>query len=264
MFSHIISHDREVFGIMLLMTALKGDSEKEPKILAPDVERIKKIIEFNHGFVPDEQDILRVDRMLRNQYGVLHDQCIIRELVTERIDDILLAHGQEKPDIESLFLDKSIFHYLTFASMSFRAGIPLGCIALCRTALEAGLRERLAEGKAASPEEVWVGIRERSETLLGDLMKEAEREGTLSKKQIQEAFEFAGQFGHHVLDKYIHADLNSIINLLGGLGLDIRVVGAKDKLAEKKIQAGAYIDLIAAIILAATTKIAEMLYLVPN
>lgn len=238
---------------------MRGERKAEPNI-----ERIKKIVEFNYGFVPDEQSILRIDQGLRGQYGVLHQQCIIRELVTDRISEILLSRRREKTDIEGLFLDKSIFHYLTFASMSFRAGIPLGCIALCRTAVEAGLRERLAEKKASSPDEVWDQIKERAEKRFRDLLKEAEQEGILSKQQIRETFEFAGRFGRHVLDKYIHADLDSIINLLEGLELDIRVVSAGNKLAEKKIQANAYIDQVAAAVLAATTKIAETLYLLPD
>ena len=243
---------------------MKGESMKELKILAPNIERIKKIVEFHYGFIPDKQDILWIDRMLRGEYEVLHEQYIIRKLVTHRIDDILLLHRPEKPDIESLFAEKSIFHYLMFASMSFRAGIPLGCIALCRTALEAGLRERLAEKRASSPEEVWDQIKKRGKTRLVDLLKEADQEGILTKKQLQEAFEFASQFGRSVLDKYIHADLESIISLLEGFELDIRVVGAKDKLARKKIQAEAYIDKVAAAVLAAVTKIAETLYLLPD
>lgn len=237
---------------------------KEPKILAPDIARIKKIVESHYGFVPNEQDILWIDQMLRGQYEVLHEQYIIRKLVTHRIDDILLSHREERPDIESLFSKKSIFHYLMFASMSFYAGIPLGCIALCRTALEAGLRERLAEKRASSPQEVWYQIKKRGKMGFRDLLKEAEQEGILSKKQLQESFEFAGRFGRRALDKYIHADLESIISLLEGLELDIRVVGAKDKLAEKKIQAEAYVEQVAVAVLAATTKIAEILHLLPD
>ena len=237
---------------------------KKPKILAPDIARIKKIVEFHYGFVPNEQDILWIDQMLRGQYEVLHEQYIIRKLVTSRIGDILLSHREERPDIENLFSKKSIFHYLTFASMSFYAGIPLGCIALCRTALEAGLRERLAEIRASSPQEVWYQIKKHSKMGFRGLLKEAEQEGILSKKQLQESFEFAGRFGRHALDKYIHADLESIISLLEDLKLDIRVVGAEDKLAEKKIQSEAYIEQIAVAVLAATTKIAETLHLLPD
>lgn len=236
----------------------------KPKIPAPNSGRIKKIVESHYGFVPDEQDILWIDEMLRGGYGTLHEQHIIRKLVTHRIDEILLSHRQEKPDIENLFSEKSIFHYLIFASMSFNAGIPLGCIALCRTALEVGLRERIAEKKASSPEEVWDQIRKRRKIWFRDLLKEAEQQGILNEKQLQEAFEFAGQFGRHVLDKYIHADWDSMISLLEGLEFDIRVVGAKNKLAEKRIQAEAYIDQVAAGVLAAATKIAETLYLLPD
>jgi hypothetical protein len=49
---------------------------------------------------------------------------------------------------EEIWLEKSIFKYLTWASMCFRAGIPIGTICLCRTAIETGLRERVAEEMA--------------------------------------------------------------------------------------------------------------------
>jgi len=234
---------------------------KETKILVPDIARIKKIVEFHYGFVPNEQDILWIDQMLRGQYSVLHDQYIIRELVTRRISEILLVHRQEKPDIDSLFFDKAMFNYLTFASMCFCAGIPLGCIALCRIALEAGLRERLAEIKASSPEEVWSEIKKRRKKLLGSLVEEAAREGIMKKKDFEDLFVFGAPFGHEILNKYVHADLDSIIRFFEHLQFDTRVIGAKDMLSEKKIQAEVYTNEIAVAVLASITRIAEKLYL---
>ncbi len=241
------------------------EPKKRPKrkydISRPDLQRIKKIVEFHHGFLPNDDEIVSINEGLRNQYRVLRDQYIIRELLTRKISDILVAHRREKPDIESFFIDKLMFRFLTLASMCYRAGIPLACIALCRVALEAGLRERLAEAKASSPEEVWSEINKRSDKLLESLVKEADREGIMAKKEFEELFVFGGQLGHHLLDKYIHADLNSIIRLFESLQFDIRVMGAKDALAEKKIQAEAYTDEVAVAVLAATTRITEKLYL---
>lgn len=227
----------------------------------PDLQRIKKIVEFHYGFLPDDDEIVSIDEGLRNQYSVLHEQCIIRELLTWKVSSILVAHRQEKPAIESLFLDKLMFRFLTLANMCYRAGIPLACITICRIAIEAGLRERLAEAKASSPEEVWNEIKKRHDKLLGRLVKEADQEGIMTKKEFEELFVFGGQLGHHLLDKYTHADLNSIILLFESLQFDIRVVGAKDALAEKKIQAETYTDEVAIAVLVATTKIAEKLYL---
>ena len=239
----------------------KNRPKKNYDIPRPDLQRIKKIVEFHYGFLPDDDEIVSIDEGLRNQYSVLHDQYIIRELLTRKVSDILVAHRREKPDIENLFIEKLMFRFLTLASMCYRAGIPLACIALCRVALEAGLRERLAEVKASSPEEVWNEINKRRHKLLGSLVKEADQQGIMSKKEFEELFVFGGQLGHHLLDKYIHADLNSIIRLFESLQFDIRVMGAKDALAEKKIQAEAYTDKVAVAVLAATTRIAEKLYL---
>lgn len=240
------------------------ETEARSNIPPPNVQRIKKIIKFHYGFVPDEEEIITIDQGLRSQYGVLHDQYIVRELVNRRISGILLAHRKEKTDIETLFLDKSIFHFLTFASMCYRAGIPLGCIVLCRIALEAGLRERLAEAKALSPEEVWSGIKKRRNKLLGSLVEEADREGIMAKKDFEELFMFGAAIGHHLLNKYVHADLDSIVSFLEGLQFDTRVISAKDMLSEKKIQAEVYTDEIAVAVLAATTRIAEKLYLLAD
>jgi len=239
----------------------KNRPKRNYDIPRPDLQRIKKIVEFHYGFLPDDDEIVSIDEGLRNQYRVLHDQCIIRELLTRKVSSILVAHRREKPDIESLFSDKLMFRFLTLASMCYRAGIPLACIALCRVALEAGLRERLAEAKASLPEEVWSEINKRRHKLLGSLVKEADQEGIMTKKEFEELFVFGGQLKQHLLDKYIHADLNSIIRLFESLQFDIRVMGAKDALAEKKIQAEAYTDEVAVAVLAATTRIAEKLYL---
>jgi hypothetical protein len=226
----------------------------------PDFQSIKKIVEFHYGFLPDDDEIVSIDEGLRNQYSVLHEQCIIRELLTRKVSSILVAHRQEKPDIESLFLDKLMFRFLTIASMCYRAGIPLACITICRIAIEAGLRERLAEAKGSSPEEVWNEIKKRHGKLRW-LVKEADQEGIMTEKEFEELFVFRGQLGHNLLNKYAHADLNSIIRLFESLQFDIRVIGAKDALAEKKIQAETYTDEVAIAVLVATTKIAEKLYL---
>ncbi len=83
----------------------------------------------------------------------------------------------------------------------------------------------------------------------------------MKKKEFEGSFVFGGQLGHHLLDKYIHADLNSIIRLFESQQFDISVMGAKDALAKKKIQAETYTDEVAVAVLTATTRIAEKLYL---
>ena len=239
----------------------KNRPKRNYDIPRPDLQRIKKIVEFHYGFLPDDDEIVSIGEGLRNQYRVLHEQYIIRELLTRKVGGILVAHRREKPDIESLFIDKLMFRFLTLASMCYRAGIPLACIALCRVALEAGLRERLAEAKASSPQEVWSEMNKRRNKPLGSLVKEADQEGIMAKKEFEELFVFGGQLGHHLLDKYIHADLDSIIRLFESSQFDMRVKGAKDALAEKKIKAEAYTDEVAVAVLAATTRIAEKLYI---
>lgn len=118
-----------------------------PRISDEMNERIKSIVEYHYGFTPKDDDIDWIDRMLRNNYAVLHDQQIIRELAAINVRNELLEHRDRIGSIEfeRIWTEKDIFKYLTFASMCFRAGIPAGTISLCRTAIESGLRERLAE-----------------------------------------------------------------------------------------------------------------------
>ena len=63
-------------------------------------ERIKKIVRFHYGIDSKDSDIDWIDRMLRNNYSVLHDQQIISNLVTVNIGNILLKHRDRLGSIE--------------------------------------------------------------------------------------------------------------------------------------------------------------------
>ena len=93
--------------------------------------------------------ILDARARARNNYSVLHDQQIISNLVTVNIGNILLKHRDRlgSIELERLTMNRLIFKYLTFASMCYRASIPLATIFICRTAIEAGLREKLARAR---------------------------------------------------------------------------------------------------------------------
>ena len=123
------------------------DNTTIPSLSASQRKKIKEVVKFHFGIDAEDHDIDWIDKMLRNHYSVLHDTMIIRNLVTVNIDKILLKHRDKIGSVkfEELLLDKLIFYCLTFASMSYRAGIPIGSIMLCRTAVETGLRERIAE-----------------------------------------------------------------------------------------------------------------------
>jgi len=252
--------------------------ETIPKISDESKKRIKKIVKFHYGFIPTDDEIYNIDQGLRNNYVTLHDQFIIREIVTRNISEkILLKHRTKENvlEIEGLFLNKLIFHYLTYASMCYRAGIPLATIHLCRTAMEAGLRERIAEerakrkvyGNATYQKEVWNEIGELKRVLLKKLIPIAEEEGVITEAEIEKIFmvDEKGKpiiYKHrHLLDKYIHADLSTLIDFFEAIGMDEEVIGAEDFLKEMKIKAEIWTNEIAFIILKATTRLAERLYL---
>jgi hypothetical protein len=188
------------------------------------IKNIKDTVKSLYGIEDEDNDADWIDRMLRNSYSALHDFNIMRNLVTVNIDKILLKHrdcmGSTK--FENIQMNKLIFYYSTSASMSYRAGIPIASIVLCRTAIEAGLRERIAE-KLAEEEvrdreqlprrilEIMEGLEDKYK--LWQLIEKAEEESIITEEQIEEYFrplKFGKQEGRKILDKFIHGDITWI------------------------------------------------------
>ena len=213
-------------------------------------DRIKNIVKYHYGFTPKDSDIEWIDKMLTNNYGFLHEQQIIRELAANNISKELLKHrdriGSEQ--FERIERGRDIFRYLTFASMCFRAGIPAGTICLCRTAIESGLRERLAEELAreenTSNSELPGAILNKLKRLekdekynsLAKLIKEVPRKINEEQK-IEGAFQelkFKGQEGRKILDKFIHGDIVWLVNFARNRK-NIEVRGAEGRVKTYKL-----------------------------
>lgn len=240
-----------------------------PPLSTSQRKKIKQIVKFNYGVDAEDHDIDWIDDMLRNHYSVIHDQKIIRYLVTDFINKtILLKHRDELGSFkfEEIQLNKLIFRYLTFASMCFRAGIPIAAIFLCRTALEAGLREKIAEKLAKNEKKIWDEMKKLSRKPLWKLIQKAEAENIIRKGEIEKIFTIDEKMKkiipnpRNLLDKYIHADLSTITMFLEEIGVDTEVIGDVDLIEKKQIQAQIFSDKIAVFILMATTMIAERLY----
>lgn len=249
------------------------DETRIPQISNEMKKRIKEIVKYHYGFTPKDDDIYRIDDMLRNHYTVLHDQRIIRELVAREVGKELLKHTDRlgSLEFERIWLEKTIFKHLTLASMCYRGGIPAGTISLCRTAIESGLRERLAEELArkesASIPKLPEATRKKLKGLKGkrlvDLIEMAADEGIIGRQDIEGAFrklKFRDQSSRRILDKFIHGDIVWIVNFVRDRKEDTRVVGAQDLLEEYKIISEMGTDQIAIEVLRATYKIAETLY----
>lgn len=235
-------------------------------------ERVKDIVKYHYGFAPKDEDIGWIDRMLRNNYAVLHDQQIIRELAAKNVSNELLKHRDRIGSIEfeRIWSEKAIFKYLIFASMCFRAGVPAGTISLCRTAIESGLRERLAEelaGKENSSgselsEAILKELKRLEDKSLAGLVREATESGIIEEQEIEESFQelkLKDQSGRKILDKFIHGDILWMVNFARSRK-DVEVIGARDKLEEYKIISEVEIGEIAIKVLKATYRIAENLY----
>jgi hypothetical protein len=245
-----------------------------PPLSTSQRKKIKEVVKFHHGIDADDYDIDWIDKMLRNHYSVLHVQDVIRNLVTANIGKILLRHRDRIGSLkfEEITSDKLIFHYLTFASMSYRAGVPIGSILLCRTAIETGLRERIAEELAKREikdrskflQKVWESMEKLGrEKTLQDLMNIAEDNGIIARGEIEEFFKplKLEEPSRKVLDKFIHGDIGWIARFVESKGKDHwKVIGAKDILDEKKKAADSSTDHIAVGALVGTTLIAEKLY----
>jgi hypothetical protein len=239
-----------------------------PPLSASRRKKIKEVVKFHHGIEADDYDLDWIDKMLRNHYSVLHDQNVISNLVTVNIGKILLKHRDKIGSIEfeRMTMDKLIFRYLTFSSMCYRAGIPIATISLCRTALEGGLKEKIAEKIANDEKGIWEVIEELSNLKLWQLIRRAEDKNIITKDEIERFFTIGEKMKkiipnpRSLLDKYIHADLPTIIAFLEEIGANTEVIGDVGFIEKKKIQAEAFIDKIAVFVLTATTRIAERLY----
>jgi hypothetical protein len=234
------------------------------------IQRIKAILESHYGIVANDEEIRRIDGGMRNNYAVLHDSRIVREIVSKNISEILLKHRTKEnvSRLEALLLGKSVFSYLTYASMSYRAGVPIAAIVLCRTAMESGLREKIAEKRAArNKTKVLDELTGLMNMRLSQIERTAEEEEIINEGELQEIFrihkgmKMAIRNPRQILDKYIHADFPAIISILAELGVDLRLQTPKDPLEEKKILAMLWTDKVAVLILMATTRLAERLYL---
>lgn len=231
-------------------------------------QRIKGVVKYHFGFDPEESDIEWIDKMLSNSYGAMHEQRVIGELATNNLTNGLLKHRDRlgSLEFERIWLEKHVFKYLTFASMCFRAGIPAGTISLCRTAIESGIRERLAEELArkevTDESSLPRAIRDNLSRLehnvkLWKLIDEAKKNGVLGGQDIEEAFQELG--GREILDKFIHGDVVWMVNFAKGRK-KVEVIGAKDELQEYKIISEGEISQIAFKALKASYGIAEILY----
>lgn len=235
-------------------------------------QRVKSIVKFHYGFTPKESDIKWIDKMLRNNYVVLHEQNIISELATKNLSNGLLKHRDRlgSTEFERIWREKDIFRYLTFASMCFRAGVPAGAICLCRTAIESGLKERLAEEIARK--EITDESQLSAATLnklkrlgskpLYKLIIEATEHGIIKGQDIEDAFKEIkpkDQSGRSILDKFIHGDITWMVDYIKDRK-EVEVIGAKDELDKYKVIFESEITPIATGALKASYKIAEILY----
>lgn len=237
---------------------------------------IKEIVEYHYGFIPTDEDIDKIDKGLSNNYGTLHPYRIVNRLATSSLNKIISKYRDTLGiTLEEIELDKLIFKYMTLAKMCYNEAIPYATICLCRTAIEAGLREKVAEELAkkdnAENKDLSDKIFEQMEILKnkmlgspkGGLLKLAEDNNIIMEQDIEQMFKnkFGSQSGRNILNKFIHGYIFGIYDFLQKRGADTRVIGAKNKLDELKIVADAESNEIAFKTLRITTEIAEILYL---
>ncbi len=246
---------------------------KIPQLSDEMTGRIKEIVSYHYGFVPADYDLQRIDKILKKQYVVLHEQHIIRRVVDLESEKELLKYREKlgSSQFEQICIEKTIFKYLTLAIMCYRAGVCAGAISLCRTAIETGLRERLAEELVRQeisnigdlPAKTLEKLHQLRDESLGPLIKKASDVGIISSQDIEDAFrslKFQSQSTRKVLDKFIHGDLVWMVDFVKSREDDTRVVGAKNELEEFKIVADMGTEQIAFEVLKGAYRIAAALY----
>jgi hypothetical protein len=250
------------------------DKSRIPELCGEAKKRIKRIVSDHYGFVPADDDLRWIDQMLRNHCLVLHEQNIIRHVVDHEIKKQLLKHRDRlgSLEFERIWDKKIIFKYLTLASMCYRAGISAGAISLCRTAIESGLRERLAEELAMQetvnqddlPVKTLQRLCQLRDENLASLIKKVSEAGIISKMEIEKAFhalKFREQSSKRVLDKFIHGDLVWVVEFVKSREENTRVVDVRDELEEFKTIVDMKTEQIAVEVLKGSYQIAVILYL---
>lgn len=246
-----------------------------PELSNERKNRIQKIMKHHYGFEPENEEIERIDGILRsiNTQSTLHDEKIIRYFVIEKIHKILSKHRERigNTKYETLLLDKLIFLFLTWAQGCYKDGFSIASISLCRIALESGLKEKLAEVWAKEEGEdvpkrsrrKWMHLKKLQDLMLKDLIQKAKDEGIITN-EFERTFKnlkFKKKDSRKILDKFIHGDIVWIADFIRAKDENTRIViGAEDIIDENKIVMLSGINNIAIQVLIGTTEIAEKLY----
>lgn len=239
-------------------------------------KHIKEVVKQHYGFIPTDEEIDRLDKELRISYEIIHPYRIINMFATFSLDKVISKYREKLGiKLEEMELDKLIFKYRTYAKMCFHNAIPYATICLCRIAIEAGVREKIAEELAEKDK---VGNKNLSDKILeqmkklknitlgspnGGLFALADKNCIITREEVEQMFKnrFRSRNGRKILDKFIHGDIFDIYDFQQKKGVDTRVIGAKDKLEELKIISDSASFEIAFEVLRITTEIAEILYL---
>ena len=147
----------------------------------------------------------------------------------------------------------------------------IASISLCRTALETGLKEKIAEIRAKEEckdvsklsRRKWIHLKKLQNLKLKDLIQKAKDEGIITNEfeRVFKNLKFKKSESRKILDKFIHGDIVWIANFIRSKDKNTRVViGAEDIIDENKIVMLSWINNIAIQVLIGTTEIAEKLY----
>jgi len=110
---------------------------------------IKELVKTKYGFSPENDEINYINDMLRLTYFDLHQFRIVNHIATSSIFNSLMKYRAVKGyEFDNIYSDKLIFKYLRLARKCFEEALNFPAICMCRTAIESGLIERVAEEQA--------------------------------------------------------------------------------------------------------------------
>lgn len=182
---------------------------------------IKELTNSNYGFIPEDVEINTIDSRLSESYLDLHEYRIINHLATRAIYDSKLSYWSTKSNFAYIVGEKLIFRFLRLAIKCFNEANNYASICLCRTAIESGLIERVAEEYAnrdsdknkCYEQKLLFYINQNKDKMLHRNLELAEELNIISKRDVEDMFErnVGVGVGKRILNKFVHGDIIDIV-----------------------------------------------------
>ena len=194
------------------------------------MKNIKELTKERYGFTPNDFEINSIGESLSLSYEELHQYKIINHLVTRKIYLDKFNYWSGLSTFNTITNEKLIFRFLKLAIKCYNEANNYASICLCRTAIETGLIERVAEENAKNDnakdkcyeQKVVYYMNRNKGKMLHRNLELAQGFDIISITDVEEMFErnIGHGIGKKILDKFVHGDIIDIANLSNNPKLD--------------------------------------------